>query len=91
MVETVGFHQEMWFVMLECAKDRILGVDPRTTFAATCLVWNNLMNKPVHSRMCLAGGVDYRFKCVILGVCKVQLGRVKCVQPDPSLHDGDGV
>jgi hypothetical protein len=27
MVETVGFHQVMWFVMLESAKDRILGVD----------------------------------------------------------------
>jgi hypothetical protein len=82
----------VWQV-LESSKDLFLGVDPppRTTFAATCLVWNNLMNKPVHSRMCLAGGVDYRFKCVILGVCKVQLGRVKCVQPDPSLHDGDGV
>jgi hypothetical protein len=27
MVEMDGFHQEMWFVMLESAKDRILGVD----------------------------------------------------------------
>jgi hypothetical protein len=27
MVETVGFHQVMWIVMLESAKDRILGVD----------------------------------------------------------------
>jgi hypothetical protein len=27
MVETVGFRQVMWFVMLESAKDRILGVD----------------------------------------------------------------
>jgi hypothetical protein len=27
MVETVGFHQVMWFVMLESAKDRVLGVD----------------------------------------------------------------
>jgi hypothetical protein len=27
MVETVGFHQMLWFVMLESAKDRILGVD----------------------------------------------------------------
>jgi hypothetical protein len=28
MVETVGFHQVMWIVMLESAKDQILGVDP---------------------------------------------------------------
>jgi hypothetical protein len=27
MVEMVGFYQGMWFVMLEPAKDRILGVD----------------------------------------------------------------
>jgi hypothetical protein len=27
MVETVGFHLMMWLVMLESAKDRILGVD----------------------------------------------------------------
>jgi hypothetical protein len=27
MVETIGFCQVMWFVMLESAKDRILGVD----------------------------------------------------------------
>jgi hypothetical protein len=27
MVETVGFRQVMWFVMLESAKDQILGVD----------------------------------------------------------------
>jgi hypothetical protein len=26
-VETVGFHQVMWLVMLESAKHRILGVD----------------------------------------------------------------
>jgi hypothetical protein len=27
MVETVGFRQEMWLVMLDSAKDRVLGVD----------------------------------------------------------------
>jgi hypothetical protein len=27
MVETVGTHQVMWFVMLESAKDRVIGVD----------------------------------------------------------------
>jgi hypothetical protein len=45
MVETVGFHQVMWFVMLESAKDRIFGVDtpgqhvsPRVQFGMTCLL-----------------------------------------------------
>jgi hypothetical protein len=27
MVETVGIHQVLWSVLLESAKDRILGVD----------------------------------------------------------------
>jgi hypothetical protein len=27
MVETAGIHQVMWFVMLESAKDRVIGVD----------------------------------------------------------------
>jgi hypothetical protein len=27
MVETVGIHQVMWFVMLESAKDQVIGVD----------------------------------------------------------------
>jgi hypothetical protein len=43
MVETVGFHQVMCIVMLEFAKDRILGVDtpgqhvpPRVWYGTTC-------------------------------------------------------
>jgi hypothetical protein len=27
MVEMVGIHQVMWFVMLESARDRVIGVD----------------------------------------------------------------
>jgi hypothetical protein len=27
MLEMVGIHQVMWFVMLESAKDRVIGVD----------------------------------------------------------------
>jgi hypothetical protein len=45
MVETVGFCQLMLFVMLESAKDRILGVDtprqhvpPRGWYGTTCLL-----------------------------------------------------
>jgi hypothetical protein len=43
MVETVGIHQVMWFIMLESAKDRILGVDtpgqqvlPRVRYGTVC-------------------------------------------------------
>jgi hypothetical protein len=37
-------HHGLWLVLLESTKDHFLGVDPpRTTHAATCLVWNNLL------------------------------------------------
>jgi hypothetical protein len=45
MLETVGFYQVMWLVMLQSAKDRILGVDttrqhvpPRVRYGTTCLL-----------------------------------------------------
>jgi hypothetical protein len=45
MVETVRISQVMWFVMLESAKDRVIGVDtsgqqvpPRVQYETTCLL-----------------------------------------------------
>jgi hypothetical protein len=45
MVETVGICQVIWFVMLESAKDRVIGVDtlgqqvsPRVRYGMTCLL-----------------------------------------------------
>jgi hypothetical protein len=45
MVETVGIHQVMWLVMLEFAKDRVIGVDTprqqvssRVRYGTTCLL-----------------------------------------------------
>jgi hypothetical protein len=45
MVEMVRFCQVMWFVMLESAKDQILGLDtpgqhvpPRVRYGTTCLL-----------------------------------------------------
>jgi hypothetical protein len=44
-VETVGIHPMMWFVMLESAKDRVIGVDtpgqqvpPCVWYGTTCLL-----------------------------------------------------
>jgi hypothetical protein len=69
----------VWQV-LESAKDLFLGVDPtKRTCATMCSVWNDLLNKLVQSGTCLAGGMGYMFKCVTLGICKVQSARVKCV------------
>jgi hypothetical protein len=45
MVETVGMRQVMWFVMLESAKDRVIGVDtpgqqvpPCVRYGMACLL-----------------------------------------------------
>jgi hypothetical protein len=45
MVETVGIRQVMWFVMLESAKHRVIGVDtpgqhvpPRVWYGMACLL-----------------------------------------------------
>jgi hypothetical protein len=45
MVETIGFRQVMWLVMLESTKDQILGVDPpeqhvppRVRYGTACLL-----------------------------------------------------
>jgi hypothetical protein len=45
MVETVGIHQGMWFIMLESAKNRVIGVDTqgqqvpsRVRYGTTCLL-----------------------------------------------------
>jgi hypothetical protein len=44
-VETDGIHQVMWFVMLESAKNRVIGVDtpgqqvpPRVPYGMACLL-----------------------------------------------------
>jgi hypothetical protein len=45
MVETVGIRQVMWFVMLESAKDQVIGVDtpgqqvpPHVRYGTACLL-----------------------------------------------------
>jgi hypothetical protein len=50
MVEMVGVHQVMWFVMLEYAKDRVIGVDtpgqqvlPRVRYGTACLLIRDAM------------------------------------------------
>jgi hypothetical protein len=37
MVETVGFYQEFWLVMLESAKDPVLGVDTQEQQVSPCV------------------------------------------------------
>jgi hypothetical protein len=56
MVETVEFCQLMWFVMLESAKDRIIGVDtlgqqvpPHVRYEMTCLLIRNAVRSVSYS------------------------------------------
>jgi hypothetical protein len=65
MVEMVGFHQVMLLVMLESAKDQILGVDtpgqhvpPRVRYGMACLL------------------IRYAIGCVS---CSVEYGWLLCV------------
>jgi hypothetical protein len=50
MLETVGIRQVMWFVMLESAKDRVIGVDtpgqqvpPRVQYGKACSLIRDAM------------------------------------------------
>jgi hypothetical protein len=59
MVEMVGFHQVMWIVMLEFAKDQILGVDTRGQYVPQ-RVWYGtgwwLISKALVSLSCWKSG-----------------------------------
>jgi hypothetical protein len=50
MVETVGIRQVIWYVMLESAKDRVIGVDtpgqqvpPRVRYGMACLLIRDIV------------------------------------------------
>jgi hypothetical protein len=56
MVETVGIRQVMWFVMLESAKDRVIGVDtpgqqvsPRVRYEMACLLIRDVVGSVPYS------------------------------------------
>jgi hypothetical protein len=42
MVEMVGIHQVMWFVTLESAKDRVIGVDTLGKQLLPCVRYEQL-------------------------------------------------
>jgi hypothetical protein len=56
MVETVGIHQVKWFVMLESAKNRVIGVDtsgqqvsPRVRYGTACLLIRDVVGSVPYS------------------------------------------
>jgi hypothetical protein len=59
MVETVGFRQVMWIVMLESAKDRIVGVDTLGQHVPSCVRYGRacwLIRKALVSLSCWMSG-----------------------------------
>jgi hypothetical protein len=59
MVETVGIHQVRWYVMLEPAKDRVIGVDtlgqqvpPHVRYGMTCLLIRDAVGSVSYSDEC---------------------------------------
>jgi hypothetical protein len=71
MVETVGFHQVMWRVMLESAKDRVLEVDTIGQHVPPCVRYGMacwLMRKALVSLSYRSA----RLVCLYLRDCKVQ-------------------
>jgi hypothetical protein len=61
----IGFHQVMWFVMLESAKDRILvdtlgqHVPPRVWYGMTCLLIRDVVGSAPCSTEWKIGGVTH--------------------------------
>jgi hypothetical protein len=58
MVETLGFRQVLWIVMLESAKGQVLGVDtsgqqvsPRARYELACLLIRDVVGCESCSRM----------------------------------------
>jgi hypothetical protein len=65
MVETIGFRQVMWFVMLESAKNRILvdtpgqHVSPRVWYGMACLLIRDVVGSAPCSNEWEIGGVTH--------------------------------
>jgi hypothetical protein len=62
MVETVGIRQVIWFVMLESAKDRVIGVDipgqqvpPHVRYGTACLLIRDAVESVPYSNEWLFG------------------------------------
>jgi hypothetical protein len=56
MVETVGIHRVIWFVMLESAMDQVIGVDtpgqqlpPRVQYGTACLLIRDAVGSVTYS------------------------------------------
>jgi hypothetical protein len=69
MVETVGFHQVMWLVMLESAKDRILGVDPPGQHVPPCVQYGMTCLLIMYVVGCVSRSVESGWLLSVWPVC----------------------
>jgi hypothetical protein len=81
MVETAGFHQVLWLVILKSAMDRVLGVDtpgqhvsPRVQYIMACLlIWDVVGSVPYSD--------EWKVAWSFAQVHMVQEGSWYCVLP----------
>jgi hypothetical protein len=59
IVETVAFHQVMWLVMLESAKDRILGVDTPGQYVPSCVQYGTTCLLIRNTMGCVSCSVEW--------------------------------
>jgi hypothetical protein len=83
MVETVGFRQVMWLVMLRSAKDQILGVDPpgqhmppRVRYGTACLLIRYAIG-------CVSCSVEWRWLLSLWPIFVTRLCDIVCELPEP--------
>jgi hypothetical protein len=74
MVETVGIHQVLWLVMLESAKDRVLGVDTLGQQVQSCVRYRMtclLIRDAVGCESCLVVWRNHYSWVQCANLCKV--------------------
>jgi hypothetical protein len=89
MVETVGIHQVMWFVMFESAKDRVIGVDtlgqqvpPCVRYGMACILIRDVVGSVPCSNEWEFGVVTHPVSHGARGVmCHTQF-----LRPKPDAH-----
>jgi hypothetical protein len=82
MVEAVGIRKVMWFVMLESARDRVIGVDtlgqqvpPCVWYGTSCLLIRDAMRSVPYSNECEFGVVNHPGSHDARGVMVLRLPR----------------
>jgi hypothetical protein len=71
MVENVGFHQVMWFVMLESTKDRILRVDTLGQHVPPCARYGMACLLIRYAIGCVPCSVEWGWHHTLISLCDI--------------------